>query len=419
MKKEIKIIEREVWNKIHQSIDGVASLALTNYRPCPVCSKVDSNVVFELSDFQFYTDSAEYPKRVDVRVHMCRGCHALYQNPCCSEYGFSVLYSEAGCSYGSKEGRPGEQIDWLQQRNLLKNGMIAMDAGCYQGDFLGLMPNNIKKIGVDIDAPAIELGRRIYGQEKIEFIHGEFESFVYRGEPPDLITMFHVLEHLPRPVAVLKKLHQLSHSETRLIIEVPILENGITNDINGFFSVHHLTHFSRGSLENCFIKAGWRIVEWTEGRDYNGCRVVVAPERGITGEVKGFAQDIGLVNAYLKGWHSSVLEVENKINVIPNSESIVIWGAGSHLEFLYQRTSLFSSGAGHKFRLVDADSLKVGRKWRGISIENIDAIVAVNWSNTRLLISSYGNQPEIERNAVAAGVPAQQIIKLYDYVNVC
>jgi hypothetical protein len=62
--------------------------------------------------------------------------------------------------------------------------------------------------------------------------------------------MFHVLEHLPDPVSVLKRLRDHAHNSTRLVIEVPILEKGQTNDIHGFFSPQHLTHFSKKTLDN-------------------------------------------------------------------------------------------------------------------------------------------------------------------------
>ena len=139
--------------------------------------------------------------------------------------------------------------------------------------WLGL-PDNILRMGVDIDQPAIDRARANHADQKIQFFLGDFETFNFDAQPPDTITMFHVLEHLPRPVAVLKKLHSISSKSTKLVVEVPILENGQTNDINGFFSAQHLTHFSRQSLHNCLALSGWKIIDWLEQSDYNGCRVL-------------------------------------------------------------------------------------------------------------------------------------------------
>ena len=89
--------------------------------------------------------------------------------------------------------------------------------------------------------------------------------------------MYHVLEHLPRPVEVLKRLRVISSSNTKLVIEVPVLDNGNTNDIHGFFTTQHTTHFSRNSLQNCLLAAGWQIIEEFQTTDYNGFRVLCTP----------------------------------------------------------------------------------------------------------------------------------------------
>ena len=137
--------------------------------------------------------------------------------------------------------------------------VVFIDVGCYDGNFLSKLPENIKKVGVDIDAPAIERGRNIHQKKKISFFTGDFETFSYDEVEPDTITMYHVLEHLSRPVEVLKKLHSISKPSTKIVVEVPIIEDGNTNDINGFFSIQHTTHFSSNSLLNCLAVAGWEV----------------------------------------------------------------------------------------------------------------------------------------------------------------
>lgn len=124
------------WAKIDSFNGNHTSPALTYYRPCPICGSLKSKAVLELSDFQFYSDSADQPKRVDVRENICLDCFALYLNPCYSNYGFRVLFAEAGQSYGSTEGRPQEQIDWLSVRGLLNDDSSLLDVGCYDGSFL-------------------------------------------------------------------------------------------------------------------------------------------------------------------------------------------------------------------------------------------------------------------------------------------
>lgn len=405
------------WAKVNSFKGNFTNPALTFYRPCPVCGSIDSRVILEFNDFQFFTDSSAQPKRVQLRQNQCLHCFALYLNPCYSEFGFQVLFREAGQSYVSDgSNRHKEQIEWMEQRNLLSKKMSVMDIGCFDGRFLAQMPDSISKIGVDIDATAIQCGRQKFASADIDFICSDFETFHY-NKPPHIITMFHVLEHLPRPLSVLLNLRKTSNASTKLIVEVPILENSATNDINGFFSVQHMTHFSRSSLKNCFNLSGWHIVDWDEQAGYNGCRVVAVPSDGkCTIEVD--PTNTLSVHKYMTNWYNKLAEVERKLNACEKSRQYIIWGGGLHTEFLYQTTSFFHSNPSQQYIIVDSDVMKHEKSWRGIHIMKPDQLVGLNWMNKKLLISSYGSQNGIEHAAKQLGVPSGCIVKLYDQVRV-
>jgi len=181
----------------------MGSTALMERRPCPVCGSERDRSIFNLDQFQFYCDSADVPKRADLREAQCLDCLAIFLNPCYSRYGYEVLFAEAGCSYGSTEAHCRRQIEWMQSKNLLRPGSRLLDAGCFEGAFLARLPEHVTRIGVDIDEPAIQRGRRALAESGVELILGDFESFRL-DQGVDVITMFHVLEHLPRPVQVLR-----------------------------------------------------------------------------------------------------------------------------------------------------------------------------------------------------------------------
>ncbi|MBI5827509.1 MAG: class I SAM-dependent methyltransferase [Deltaproteobacteria bacterium] len=419
------------WNRV----DSFNANRTSPYRPCPVCGSIQSRTITVFNGFQFFTDSAEEPKRADVCQCLCLDCFALFMNPGYSSYGFKTLFAEAGCSYGSMSGRADEQRDWLDGRGLLGEGKRVLDVGCYDGGFLSKLPENVLKTGVDIDGPAILRGRERHARTGIEFIHGAFETFDI-DKTPDLITVFHVLEHLPGPVEVLKKLRAISHAGTKALIEVPILENGATKDINGFFSVQHMTHFSKASLGNALKRAGWRVVEAYECAGYNGFRVLAMPgenppsppfanpplippliKGGEGGLVKG-AGDIPLLHAYLSEWHRALFEAGKRIERTLDTKRWVVWGGGMHTEFLYHTTSFFHAAPEREYMIVDGDRLKQGRSWRGIRIYGPSALSKVDWSVASLLISSYGSQNEIAEAAISMNVPQDRITTLYDDVRV-
>jgi SAM-dependent methyltransferase len=404
------------WSRIDTFPGNTTSPALTFHRPCPICGETEARTVHGLDGFQFFSDSTTAAKRVDVRQQQCRRCFALFMNPCYSEHGFEVLFAEAGQSYGSTEGRPVEQIEWLNGHGLLAPGRCALDVGCFDGRFLARMPEQVRRIGVDIDLSAIERGRRLYGAHGLELVHGDFESFRC-DVAPDAITMFHVLEHLPRPVAVLRKLRSIAHSSTRLVVEVPILENGATNAITGFFTAQHMTHFSRASLQNALARAGWRALEWLEQPDYNGCRVLAAPA-DATPSTQQSGSDVGATWDLLASWYRAIADVDRRLATIGARERCVIWGGGMHVEYLYQTTHFFRAAPERALAIVDSDPAKQGKSWRGVPIHPPSALRDLDRRETPLVISSYGSQESIARAANELGVPEGQLARLYDRLRI-
>jgi len=229
--------------------------------------------------------------------------------------------------------------------------------------------------------------------------------------------MFHVLEHLPRPAGVLRNLRSVVHPGSRLVVEVPVLEHGVTNDINGFFSVQHMTHFSRTSLQNCMASAGWRILESKQQEEYNGFRVVCFPTEPVDAPSKDLTAT-ALAHQYFAAWHQALDNVERRLSSIENTPRCVLWGGGAHSEFLYQTTTFFQRSPGCEYAIVDSDPLKKGKSWRGITISPPDSLREISWTDVCLVVSSYGSQPGIAKAAAELGVPTERIITLYENVRV-
>jgi Methyltransferase domain len=400
------------WSRVDSFDGNYTEAALTAARPCPICGSVSGRTVLTFAGVQFYSDSREVPKRVDVVERQCDGCFAVFLDPCYTPYAFETLFTEVEQSYGAVTGRAAEQIAWLGDRGLLRPGGEILDVGCYEGRFLAQIPDGLRRVGLDIDLPSIERGRRLYGHLGVEFVHGDFETFSYDGSP-DAITLLAVLEHLPRPTDALAKLRSISHEGTRLVVEVPLLENEIGPDVFGFFSPHHMTHFSRASLRNCLAGAGWEPVEWHEAPDYNGCRVLAAPS-AVSAPV-GDAGDVVAVRRHLAHWNTAVASVEARLEPIPDDANVVVWGAGTHAEWLYQLTSLFRPHGGRRYLLVDRDAVKQGTSWRGIPVQSPEEVAAAAAAEGAWLVaSSYRNTCAIAADAESLGFARERIVTLYD-----
>lgn len=409
------------WAPVDSGPRGYSDPALLAHRPCPVCGSLRSRPFLELADYQFYGDDRDLPKRASIRDVQCESCFAAFLNPVYTEAGFQILFALAEKSYGATAERAHEEVGWLAARGLLNEGAAVLDIGCYDGDLLALMPAGVRRMGVDIDATAIARARERLG-EAAELVVGDFASFAV-STPPDLMTMFHVLEHLPHPVPILARLRAAAHAGSRLVIEVPVLEGRPTNDLVGLFTVQHTTHFSRRSLANCLARGGWRIVEWLAQPDYNGCRVLCEPAEptgdpagDLVGDLVGDPEDAMRVRETLMRWHRAVVDVTRATAPLAQAERCIVWGGGMHTEHLYAATPLFQAKPGREYAIVDSDPAKQGDTWRGIDIlAPAQALADADAADTPLLVSSYGSQPDIVAAATELG--ARQIVTLYDEVN--
>ena len=84
----------------------------------------------------------------------------------------------------------------------------------------------------------------------------------------DIITMFHVLEHLPNQVDTLKSLKSKLRRGGKIIIEVPhaqdflILQNNLKEFKNFTFWSEHLILHTQKSLRKILTKSGFRNIKF-------------------------------------------------------------------------------------------------------------------------------------------------------------
>lgn len=344
-------------------------------------------------------------------------------NPAYSPLGFEKLFEEAGMSYGAAPGRDIEQVDWMHSRGLMTQNSRVMDVGCYDGRFLRSIPFEVERIGIDADRLALDRASSLDpdGLYVCSFFE-DLDSDAF-GKL-DLITLIHVIEHVVDPKAVLSSLRKLCSRSTRLVLETPVIERAtdFANDINGHFSVQHLTHFSRSSLERLIQESRFEIGEWYDHPDYNGSRLVLVPADSAHVMPADSVRPDDLVMEsihlfkYLSSWNLATSRALAKLaEGINCAESIVIWGAGMHTELLFYRAGAFWNG--RDVRLVDGDPLKVGKSWRGIQVESTSAILESNWETTKLVISSFASTEAVYSAAVEMGVPESRIVRLYSDIS--
>jgi 2-polyprenyl-3-methyl-5-hydroxy-6-metoxy-1,4-benzoquinol methylase len=143
-----------------------------------------------------------------------------------------------------------------------KNKLSILDIGCGNGNFLiSLDSKKFEKNGVEINPQGIKIceenGINIYKKsiECIDFVEKKF----------DIITLWHVMEHLENPQIIFEKLRKIIKDDGILIFQVPNNESmGFKFGKENWFhldSPRHLAIPNKKTIEIICKKNGLRIID--------------------------------------------------------------------------------------------------------------------------------------------------------------
>jgi len=136
----------------------------------------------------------------------------------------------------------------------------ALDIGCGSGAYLLLL----KKIGWDVAGVDInDNTSQEIKEAKIPVLTGKLQELKLEGNSFDLITLWHVLEHLHSPLETLQEIHRLLKDNGILLIEVPNSASALSKLFKSNWFAwdlpRHLCHLSPKSLSKLSNYAGFKI----------------------------------------------------------------------------------------------------------------------------------------------------------------
>lgn len=167
-----------------------------------------------------------------------------------------------------------KDTEWDDQRRfdmlkpMLPNKRL-LDFGCGAGGFL----SKARDLAGTAEGIEPELRVQAYWQDRIA-IHPDVETAARLGGGYDLITAFHVVEHLPDPRAMIESLAKMLSVKGRIVIEVPSSEDALLTlyDSPAFQSFtywsQHLFLFNAETLRRLACQAGLRIVAIQQHQRY-------------------------------------------------------------------------------------------------------------------------------------------------------
>ena len=201
-----------------------------------------------------------------INILECSGCGLVYLSS--FEHIQDKHYEESGMHVGEIP----EINSWLQATELddrrryefVKDIIFdknILDFGCGVGGFLGIAKSIVKTAsGIELESALQSsfLKRNLNVYPSLEVANKENKKY-------QIITAFHVIEHLKNPKKILKNLADLLDENGEIIIEVPNSDDALltlyeSKDFQNFtYWSQHLFLFNSKTLTELFKQAGLKI----------------------------------------------------------------------------------------------------------------------------------------------------------------
>ncbi|WP_299776518.1 class I SAM-dependent methyltransferase [uncultured Formosa sp.] len=207
------------------------------------------------------------------------------------------------------------KLNLINSFNLSEKTLL--DVGCGTGDFLQIAKSNAWNVfGIEPDVDARKLainkvGNDIYDTSKID----ELKSNSF-----DVITLWHVLEHLPNLDTHIANYKRLLKTDGVLIIAVPNFKSYDASYYKSFWAAfdvpRHLWHFSQTGISKFLAKQQFKVIK-TLPMIFDAFYVSLLSEKYKTGKMNFInATKIGLqsnIKAKQSGEYSSLIYVVKNV----------------------------------------------------------------------------------------------------------
>ena len=173
-----------------------------------------------------------------------------------------------------------------------------LDIGCGTGDFLA----TAQKAGWQIQGIEPDAGARVIANKKTSNSVKDVEALEdFANASFDVITLWHVLEHLPNLDEQIKILDKLLKPEGTLILAVPNFKSYDATHYKEFWAAYdvprHFWHFSQDTISKLFSKVGMHVVQ-TKPMIFDSYYVSLLSEKYKTGKMK-------MLSAFFTGFISN------------------------------------------------------------------------------------------------------------------
>lgn len=201
----------------------------------------------------------------NIKVLKCQNCNLIFLSS--FEHIQNDFYKNSGMHKGNIELQnwiKSTLEDDLRRFDQLKdniNDKKILDFGCGNGGFLLKARESARSVfGLELDQ-----GLNNYFKDQNLKVYSNLEQI---EDKFDVITMFHVLEHIPKPIELLTSLKRLLNKGGKIIVEVPNANDALISiyDSKAFqdftYWSCHLFLFNEDHLRDIINSAGFKKIDY-------------------------------------------------------------------------------------------------------------------------------------------------------------
>ena len=238
---------------------------------CPVClSPAIIPLAFVGRDLLFETTSKTF------NLSACKGCHCFFIDPLPGSQELASFYPTQYWWSTS----PGllKFLESTYRKIVLRDhiGFIAkatasvrnrparlLDIGCGTGTLLAsLKQRGFQVSGFDSSRAAARVANTENGVDV--FVGERLQDASFHDASFDIVTLFHVLEHVSDPRSILAEVHRILQPSGRVVLQVPNIESWQSRLFGkhwyGLDVPRHLINYSGRSMRHLLSDSGFRIL---------------------------------------------------------------------------------------------------------------------------------------------------------------
>ena len=227
---------------------------------CALCNSSNYHTILTGCDYKI-------PSEHKYNLVKCKKCGLIYLNPrptkeVMDRFYLKEYFDTEKQSLNKIVAALGRQLQDNRARRVVKIKKVGkvLDIGCGKGGFMySLKRRNWDVCGLDPSSSPIKLIRdglknRVFNCE-LKDCHFEDKYF-------DVITLWHVFEHLPNPMDELREIHRILKDDGIMILTIPNI-NSVQFRLFKEKCFHldiprHLYHYSMETIEKMLSKARFR-----------------------------------------------------------------------------------------------------------------------------------------------------------------